>query len=600
MAKGRLRIAIEDFLDTFGFGRKIGEFIKGGVESVELETSILSKELIDMINSETQESPEASKVIRRILSGKNQGGAAGMLGFGAQVGMGAASSILAPVFRIINYSMDKVIRSARVDPQLAWAITRRNPDQAEQMQAHMKQLGWQPRTIQAWDDITRPLVPENTLLELLLREEISQDDFSSELIKRGWDDKKISEIQKAREIIPGVQDLILMAVKEAFNDEAIARFGLDAEFPLEFGKWAEKQGLDIEWARKFWISHWQLPGLQTGYRMLHRLRPGESDNPFDLGDMDALLKAQDISPAFREQLIEISFNPYTRVDVRRMFDVDVIDETEVLAAYKDIGYDEVRAGKLTDWTIKQKHNESRELTKTIIIKGLKLKQLTQSETLQNLQDIGYNSGDSNFFIAIALAELEQSEQDEIISGVKFLYVEGLINKSQAQSLLSNEALPGTQITQLFIKWDIQRTKKTRLPSRGELDGFYVDDIIDEAEYLAGLKAKRYKPESVTWYLQKLDIRKADLARKEAERLSRDNERIIASSIVSEYLQKKTETEVQNAELKVVIAEVKVIIHDLADSADIADAKLRIKQIQVLVASNKLLIAELKHDLELDL
>ncbi len=597
MAKGRLRIAIEDFIETFGFGDKIGKWIRGGVEGVELETAELSKELLDMIKLAAQESPEAAAVISRILSGKKQGGVAGMIGFGAQVGMGAASSILAPVFRIINYSMDRVIRSARVDPQVAWTITRRNPDQAEQMQAHMKQLGWQPRTIDAWDEITRPLVPENTLLELLLREEISQADFSSELIKRGWDAKKIAELQKAREIIPGTQDLILMAVREAFNPEAIQRFGLASEFPTEFGEWTEKQGLSREWAEKFWIAHWVLPGLQTGYQMLHRLRPGESSNPFTLDDMRALLKAQDISPAFREQLIEISFRPYTRVDVRRMFDQGILNEAEVLASYKDIGYNDARAENLTAWTIRQAQSGNRELTRTIIIKAFKVKQLSEPETLQALQDIGYTAENSSFFIAVAIAEQQEDEQADIISGIKFLYVEGQIDKNGAVSLLASEALPGAQITQLFVKWDIQRTKKIRLPTRGELDNFYIDDIIGDAEYLEGLKAKRYKPESVIWFQRNLDIRKADIARKEAERIAKEAERILASVITSDYFITKTALDVDIAELRLVIAELKLLLHDIEDTDVIKEIKRRITEINVLITNNKLTLALLRHDLE---
>ena len=599
MAKGKLRLAIENFLDTFGFGDKIGKWIKDGLEGVEGETIILSKELIDLINKGAADSPEASAVLKRLFSGKRQAGLATAAGFAAQVGMGASSAVLAPVFRAVNYIMDRLIKSARVDPATGWAITRRIPRLRDKMFSAMQDLGWDDEMRNAFEEITKPLTPVNTLIELLLRGEISRGDFDIELSKMGWTLERINELLKAREIIPGVQDLILMAVREAFNEDAIRRFSLASEFPNEFGEWAEKQGLSIDWATKFWIAHWNLPGLQTGYQMLHRLRPGESNNPFTLDDMAALLKAQDISPAFREQLIEISFSPYTRVDVRRMYNEGILDETQVLASYKDVGYNDERANNLTAWTIKQKHGDKRELTRTIIIKALKVKRFSESEAIQALQDIGYTLEDSNFYISVALSELEEELQDDIIDGVKFLYVEGQIDKNGAVSLLAGEALPGAQITQLFIKWDIQRDKKTRLPSRTELDKFYLDDIIGDAEYLSGLKAKRYKPESVTWFLQNLDIKRADNARKEAERLAKEAERISLSAIVSEYFIAKTAIDVETSELRVIIAELKVLLYDIEDKPTIRETKLRISQINALIARNNLAISELKHELELD-
>ena len=80
------------------------------------------------------------------------------------------------------------------------------------------------------------------------------------------------------------------------------------------------------------------------FEMLHR-------RIIDEPKLRQLMAAQDIIPGWRDELIAISYRPYTRVDIRRMHDVGVLDEDEVYEAYQDIGYNDEKARTLTDFTI---------------------------------------------------------------------------------------------------------------------------------------------------------------------------------------------------------------------------------------------------------
>jgi len=136
-----------------------------------------------------------------------------------------------------------------------------------------------------------------------------------------------------------------MAVREAFTPEIAARFGQYQDLPPDFVEWVGKKGLSKEWAERYWAAHWSLPSPQQGFEMLHR-------GVINEGDLNMLMRALDIMPFWRDKLIQIAYRPLTRVDVRRMFALGVLDVSGVRKAYTDLGYNDYNADLMTDFTIK--------------------------------------------------------------------------------------------------------------------------------------------------------------------------------------------------------------------------------------------------------
>ena len=83
-----------------------------------------------------------------------------------------------------------------------------------------------------------------------------------------------------------------------------------------------------------------LPSIGQGFEMLHR-------RVIEDADLDLLLRALDVMPFWREKLKDISYNPLTRVDVRRMHRIGVLEEEGVFNAYLDVGYNEENAQLMT-------------------------------------------------------------------------------------------------------------------------------------------------------------------------------------------------------------------------------------------------------------
>jgi hypothetical protein len=149
-----------------------------------------------------------------------------------------------------------------------------------------------------------------------------------------------SILMKITEYFPTPADLVTFAVREVYSPDIVERFGQKQDLPDKFIEEAAKAGLNAEQATNYWAAHWDLPSISQGFEMFHR-------GVIEEKDLDTLLRALDVMPFWRESLKKIAYNPLTRVDVRRMYSVGVIDREGVKRSYLDIGYDEEKAELMT-------------------------------------------------------------------------------------------------------------------------------------------------------------------------------------------------------------------------------------------------------------
>jgi hypothetical protein len=305
-----------------------------------------------------------------------------------------------PGGRLYEYMQDKIVKSFRLDPGSVMAAWRRDPAKYAGLLGDLRDLGWSPDRIETLKEITK--------------------------------------------IIPGVQDLVRMSVREAFSPEIAEKFGQYQDPPTAVYPWAEKLGLSKEWVDRYWAAHWELPGANQGFELLHRGIITEDE-------LKLLLRALDVMPFWRDKLIKLSWNIPTRVDVRRFYDLRTIDEKRLREIYTGMGYhgqdledyvlwtkifvdlpdlitrfkngwlslDDLRAAirklglsetqteELIQTKVKaaasEKLAKDKDLTAAEIIKGVKKVVITQEEGLELLQDLGYDAWEAEFKMAIEVA-----------------------------------------------------------------------------------------------------------------------------------------------------------------------------------------------------
>jgi hypothetical protein len=245
--------------------------------------------------------------------------------------------------------------------------------------------------------------------------------------------------------IPPVADIITMAVREAFTPEIAARFGQYQDLPPDFVEWVGKKGLSKDWAERYWAAHWSLPSVQQGFEMLHRGIIGQDD-------MYMLMRALDIMPYWRDKLIAMAYRPLTRVDVRRMFALGTLDEGGIQKAYRDLGYNDFNAGRMTDFTIRHTRQTQSRFSSGDIVNAFSKYLIGSSEASSLLRDIGIRDSEINNIIEKAGYKREWATKTERIDAVKNLYKKGKYSDSQATDELRKLNLPQDYIDTQLQQW----------------------------------------------------------------------------------------------------------------------------------------------------
>lgn len=335
----------------------------------------------------------------------------------------------------------------------------------------------------------RPLPSPGVIQEGFVRGIIPENVHDSLLKKHGYTDSDIRLFKALYWVIPPLSDIIRMAVREVFTPEIAEKFGQYEDFPEVFAEWAEKQGLTREWAKRYWAAHWDLPSISQGYEMFHR-------GIIDENELKMLMRALDIMPFWREKLIQMSYSPLTRVDVRRMYAIGVIDEHQVYRAYRDLGYDDEKARWLTEFTKREYSPEEetsvdkyRQLTKGILDKAYRKHLLTPEEYKARLMDIGYSPSDAEFLLSLEDAYREVADEDEVLSPIRKritnmvidAYVRDVLTLTETRQHLEDLGLPPIQIEFLILEGDYQRTLSLKRLYVDWVKGLYTSYQIDESE-----------------------------------------------------------------------------------------------------------------------
>ncbi len=335
-------------------------------------------------------------------------------------------------------------------------------------------------------DASRALPTPGAIQTAYLRGEISEERHDNLLEGYGYTSKDIKVFKALYFIIPPPADLIRMSVREAFTPEIAEKFGQFEDYPIAFTEWATKQGISEEWAKRYWASHWDLPSPQMGFEMLHR-------RIIDEDELKLLLRALDVMPYWRERLIKLSYNPITRVDLRRMYKMGVYTEEDIYNGYLDLGYSPAKAHDLTEFTKRYSAPEDeseqdtfRAMARTTYSAAYKKKLISTEEYREFLINMGYNPEDVTLLIQIDDYAIYQNEQlfdvDDYRKDLQKLTLtalsRGLINREDVVSILTDLGYEESEITLELNLQDYNRQLKLKDILIGQLHDQYVTYIID--------------------------------------------------------------------------------------------------------------------------
>jgi len=237
-----------------------------------------------------------------------------------------------------------------------------------------------------------------------------------------------------------------MAVREVFTPEIAQRFGQYEGLPSDYVEAAEKKGLSKLWAERYWAAHWTLPSIQQGFGMLHRGIIGEPD-------LRLLMRALDIMPYWRDKLMQLSYKPLTRVDVRRMHLLGTLDEAGVNRAYRDVGYNDRNAGLMTDFTVRYNRRSLAGFTQRDVIKAYINRLIESGHATSILREIGIKSTEIPNIMRLATLKREWKHKDETIDAIRNRYTKGTRSLVQTRGALSQLGIASDYVETLLAQWE---------------------------------------------------------------------------------------------------------------------------------------------------
>jgi len=375
------------------------------------------------------------------------------------------------------------------------------PEKTGEVRDAMKRGGLSDEDIDLMFLASYRLYTEMDIRNLWLRGVLNEDQMFMRMRELGYTDTRIKEIIQGWPVIPGAMDLFTMVAHEAFEPDAIALMGLADEFPEDQVEWLLKQGISREWALRYWYSHWDQPSIGMGYEMLHR-------GVIDLDTLDMLYRTVEIPPFWRDKLTKIAYNPYTRVDVRRMHDLGILSDDELIKSYKDLGYDDEHALNMARFTVQYNREHDKELTKSQIISGYNDKLITREDASTLIQDLDYSEAQTEYLLTLEDYKEVKEVQDMMVKNIQGRFENNYINEFEARDKLGQMNLSALKIDTMIEKWKISVFDDQKLPSKTDLDKLYLAQIIDEETWRDEMRKLGWGHVYVGWYFNLVSMKKA--------------------------------------------------------------------------------------------
>jgi len=383
--------------------------------------------------------------------------------------------------------VDNLVRSMIIDP-----------GRATENRVELKKHGYSDLQIDNIILSYYKTVDEGTLRILFLRGIIDSARLYERMRELGYTDQRTGEIIQTWTVIPGPQDLFFMVAKEAFEPDIYTALGLDQEFPSDQIRWLEASGISEDWARKYWIAHWDQPSIGQGFEMLHR---GVINN----ATLDMLFRAIEIPQFWRERLTAIAYKPYTRVDTRRMHDLGVLSDDELIRSYMDQGYDSEKALKMANFTIRFNAEGNAQLTRSAILESYREDLLSHSQAMDLLTEQDYSADLAAYYLELEDFRRDKKLREQQIDNLREQYLLNQLSASGVRDALNRLDLRGEKIDSLMGTWALDAYKYAALPSKSDLDNFLAKGIINEGQYRDYMARHGFSSTMITMYIDDLSV-----------------------------------------------------------------------------------------------
>lgn len=367
------------------------------------------------------------------------------------------------------------------------------PEKIAQVKEIMKQTGLPDEQIELlFLSFNRPY-DEATIQALFWRGVLTEDEVYKNLRALAYTDERIKKLLLSWPRLPSVSDIIHYLAKEVFEPEMIETFGLDEGYPTIAEEHAARQGVAPEWVKAEWLSHWRDLGMDFMLEAFHR----------HIVDWDLVYKYMgliEIPPKLREIVRDTAFRVFTRVDVRRMHSIGVLTEDELVSAYQDQGYDDVKATKMAQFTVQYNLSHEKDLTKAEILNGFSEAIIKREDAKPMLIAMKYSEDEADYLLNYEQYKKDKKLEDMKLNNIGKLYQNNIIPETEMRNRLGKLNLSADRMVLLVEQWDVGKLKDIKVPSKADQLKFLKTGLITTDQCYQELLKLGYNDRNARLYL----------------------------------------------------------------------------------------------------
>jgi len=379
-----------------------------------------------------------------------------------------------------------------------------------------QRIGYQEHEARLYLHSQRSQIPAIALLDSLWRGNINREEYYKKMYSLGYWDTEADLFELSQLYLPSHQDLIRFQVRDVYNEQIVEKYGYDEEFPSSILPDAKKIGMNEETMRKYWKAHWQLPSPIMVYDMVQRLNPEvlgilgdkytkmglDKDNLVTTVDtLKEMLKIDDYPKYWRDRMAAISYTPITRVDLRRIYNLNLCDDDFVKATLMERGYTSDDAALMLEFYKSLKMGKDKQLSEKSLFDSYNYGFITLDQIVQEFREKGYDDNEITLKLAVNKKLLMDKDLKENIKVWKHDYTEGLLSDEQVKYELTNAGMNDAKASIVLNQFKAAKRKTEKLPPLSDMHKFYSKGLLDERGYRESLQALHIPDRYIELYVK---------------------------------------------------------------------------------------------------
>ena len=367
----------------------------------------------------------------------------------------------------------------------------------------------------------------NDLLKLKWQGIIDKSDYEKEMKLNGFDGLRSERFEKASKYFPNPRDLITFGVREVFTPKIVSAYKYDEDFPFiddgkheEGRKWLGYTGIDPEVMKMYWRAHWNLPAPNQVYAMYLRFNSDVLDvlgdkykgmgiNPdnikMDLDKVRTYFKTADFPKYWRDRLIALGYPPITRIDLRRIFSMGLINQKELTARLQELGYAKPDADLMTKFYVSYKNSHEKDLTKSMVLKGYMQGIIERKDVTDYLILLGYDENEAELIITLKENDDREKQLKLRIATIKNNYIHGVITKTEAAEKIDSFNIAGSYKEKIISELKETKQRMAKIPDKKDVMTFLANGLISENEFEDYMYRIGYNRKDTQLYLKLIQL-----------------------------------------------------------------------------------------------